>query len=98
MESEMLLFPTVALLAAQAVSPDLMLDSDADTVVCKVEAKTNTRFGMRTCHTRAEWKVISEQNRRAMQDRFGAGQAYNPCSAEANFCKPERDPMPPLQQ
>lgn len=75
----MLLFPTIALLAAEAVSPDLALDSDADTVVCKVEAKTNTRFGTRTCHTRTEWKVISEQNRRAAREALGQGLQDSPC-------------------
>ena len=85
----MLLFPTIALLAAQALSPDFTLDSDPDAVVCKVEAKTNTRFGTRTCHTRAEWQVIAEQNRRAVQERFGAGQGFNPCSSETDTCKPK---------
>jgi len=75
----MLLFPTVALLAAQAVSPDLMLDAEADTVVCKVEEKTNTRFGTRTCHTRSEWKLISEQNRRAAREALGQGLQNSPC-------------------
>ena len=89
----MLLSPTVALLAAQALSPDLTTDSDGDVIVCKVEAKTNTRFGTRTCHTRGEWKFISEQNRRAVQERFGAGQAYNPCSADSDACKPSRDAL-----
>lgn len=85
----MLLFPTIALLAVPVVSSDPILDSDPDVVVCKVETKTNTRFGTRTCHTRAEWKVIAEQNRRAVQDRFGAGQAYNPCTSEFDNCKPK---------
>jgi hypothetical protein len=89
----MLLVPTIAFLAAQALSPDLTLDPDADVVVCKVETKTNTRFGTRTCHTRGEWKFIAEQNRRAVQERFGAGQAYNPCSADSDSCKPSRDTL-----
>lgn len=75
----MLLTPTIALLAAQALSPDSKLDSDADTVVCKVEEKTNSRFGARTCHTRAEWKVISEQNRRAAREALGQGLQNSPC-------------------
>ena len=87
----MLLSPTIALLAAQALSPELTLDSDDNIVVCKVESRPNTRFGIRTCHTRGEWKFISEQNRRAIQERFGAGQAYNPCSADSDACKPTRE-------
>jgi hypothetical protein len=75
----MLLFPTIALLAVEAVSPDLMVDSDPETVVCKVEAKTNTRFGTRTCHTRSEWKLISEQNRRAAREALGQGLQNSPC-------------------
>lgn len=37
---------------------------DADKVVCKVQAKTNTRFPKKICHTRAEWDRISAQHQR----------------------------------
>jgi hypothetical protein len=81
----MLLVSTIALLVAQADRPIVVeserLVKDGATMVCKQRPPTNTRFAKRTCHTRAEWDSIAEQNRRAAEEMVG-GMKNNPCSAD----------------
>jgi hypothetical protein len=95
----MLLIPTLAILAVQSDRP-IVVDADrlskgGEVMVCKTRAKTNTRFGSRTCHTRAEWSQIAEQNRREAEDMVG-GMRQNPCASEgfgggsAGACDPVR--------
>lgn len=50
---------SVPLLAADREGTD-----DPDQVICKREKKVNSRFTTRTCHTRAQWAAIAEQNKR----------------------------------
>ena len=38
--------------------------SDPDEMICKREKKVNSRFTTQTCHTRAQWAAIAEQNKR----------------------------------
>ena len=68
----MLLIPTLAILVVQVERPIVVegerLKRDPAAVVCKADAKTNTRFSKRTCRTRAEWQQIAEQGRRDAED------------------------------
>ena len=79
----MLLVSALALLAVQSDRPIVVeserLVKDGSTVVCKQKTPTNTRFAKRTCHTRAEWDTIREDNRRAFEEMVG-GMKNNPCS------------------
>ena len=78
----MFLIPALAIMALQpgvTLGATAIDRNDAEVVVCKTEAKTNTRFGNRTCRTRAEWRIISEQHRKEAQEMFGS-MRQNPCS------------------
>jgi hypothetical protein len=54
-------FPAIAQTDAPAKDPDQ--------VICKQEKKPNSRFTTKTCHTRAEWNAIAEQNKRAYSEQ-----------------------------
>ena len=80
----MLLSSGLAFVIAQGATPIVVegqkASQEATQVVCKQAAKTNTRFGKRTCKTRAQWEQISEQNRREAEEvinkpSFGSGRA-----------------------
>jgi hypothetical protein len=80
----MFLIPALAVMALEPSVPAVqtaIARDDLEVVVCKTRAKTNTRFGTRTCRTRGEWAAIAEQNRREAEDMVGA-MRQNPCSAE----------------
>jgi hypothetical protein len=81
-------FSALALFAAQAdraivVEAD-RLSKDGATMICKHKPPTNTRFATRTCHTRAEWDTIAEQNRRGAEEWIG-GMKANPCSSGDDY-------------
>jgi hypothetical protein len=80
----MFLIPTLAIMALQpgvTLGATAIDRNDAEVVVCKTLAKTNTRFGNRTCRTRAEWARISEEQRRNAQEMIGA-MRQNLCNGE----------------
>ena len=88
----MLLLPMFALLAAEGDRPIVVeaerLMKGGDVMVCKSQARTNTRFGTRTCHTRAEWKQMAEESRRTAEEMIGA-MRQNPCAGGDTYaCGP----------
>ena len=38
--------------------------AEGDKLVCKIKARTGTRFPAKTCRTRADWEQITAQHRR----------------------------------
>lgn len=40
----------------------------ANTMVCKYQIKTGTRFKRKTCRTRAQWDAITEASRQTIKD------------------------------
>lgn len=90
----MLWFPAVAILAAQADHPIVVeadrLMKDGEVMVCKTQARTNTRFGTRTCHTRSEWRQISEESRRTAEEMVG-GMRQNPCAGGDTYACGDRN-------
>lgn len=88
----MLLIPVIAILAVQSDRPIVIdaerLSKDGEVMVCKTQARTNTRFGSRTCHTRTEWKQIAEENRRTAEEMVGS-MRQNPCNGGDTYaCGP----------
>lgn len=77
----MLLAAGLALLAlesaSQATVPIQKLESADTQLICKQTAKTNTRFGKKTCRTKAEWAAIAEQNRRVMEEEMNKPGGYS---------------------
>ena len=64
-------FGTILVVAAMTLSAPASAGSetkDGAKLVCKREAKTGTRFPKKTCHTRAQWDQIAEQNKRDAQE------------------------------
>lgn len=63
-------------LAILTISSSLMLananektaKNDPDAMICKSEARTNTRFPTKTCRTRAQWDALIEQSKRDASD------------------------------
>ena len=57
-----------------ALSPPLAAEApagpsvDGDKLVCKVEAKTGSRFPTKTCRTKAEWEQIRMQHQRELKE------------------------------
>lgn len=55
----------VSLPAAPALaSAEPKAKDKRDEVVCKRQKRTDSRFTKKTCHTRAQWNEIAEQNQR----------------------------------
>ena len=89
----MFLIPALAIMALEPSIPAMQTAIDRDdleVVVCKTQAKTNTRFGTRTCRTRAEWKIIAEQKRKEAQELFG-GMRQNVCAGGDTYACGGRD-------
>jgi hypothetical protein len=57
-------------MVAQPAFTKASAERDAEQVVCKSKAKTNTRFPKKICHTRAEWDQISSQHQREAQEEM----------------------------
>jgi hypothetical protein len=43
--------------------------NDPDKIVCKREKRSNSRFTQQTCHTRAQWLAIAEEQKRAYAEQ-----------------------------
>jgi hypothetical protein len=77
----MLIAAGLLLLVAESATPTTAVEQVAkveDTqLICKQTAKTNTRFGKKTCRTKAEWAAIAEQNRRVMEEEMSKPGGYS---------------------
>jgi len=77
----MILAAGLALAALESATPTTLppqkVSSEDTQLVCKQTAKTNTRFGKKTCRTKAEWAAIAEQNRRIIEDEMSRPGGYN---------------------
>jgi hypothetical protein len=77
----MLLAAGLALLALESATPVTVpaqkVDPAETQLICKQTAKTNTRFGKKTCRTKAEWAAIAEQNRRVMEEEMSRPGGYS---------------------
>ena len=62
--------------SAAADTPDV---PNPDKVVCKVKAKTGTRFPNKTCRTRAEWEKITAENKRTASEMIDKPIIANDC-------------------
>ena len=83
-----MLISTLGYVVMQASTPivvegEMLRKKDPSTVVvCKQTARTNTRFAKRTCKTRADWDLISEQAKRDAKEMFHAPRP-NMCGADS---------------
>ncbi len=66
--SLVILAASSALIMANASDDSAKTDPDA--VICKLKAKTNTRFPTKTCRTRAQWDAITEQSQRDASEQI----------------------------
>jgi len=77
----MLMAAGLLLVAVESATPSMAVEPPAKTedtqLICKQTAKTNTRFGKKTCRTKAEWVAIAEQNRRAMEEEMSRPGGYS---------------------
>jgi len=77
----MLMAAGLLLVAVESATPTIALEQRAKTedsqLICKQTAKTNTRFGKKTCRTKAEWAAIAEQNRRVMEEEMSKPGGYS---------------------
>ena len=77
-------------------SPAAAAAKGGNKLVCKSDSGTGSRVPARTCHTRAEWDKISEENRRAaseMVNRYNPGRAAGAESVDqSRYCPNGGDP------
>lgn len=60
-----IIFATLALACGGAALAGDKDQRDPNQVICKNQKRTDSRFGTRICHTRAEWVAIAEENKRS---------------------------------
>lgn len=64
----------VELVNAQERINAILIDNDADRIICKLEAKVGTRMKSKNCLTVREWAMVNAAAERTMQDmRVGGG-------------------------
>jgi len=64
----------VELVNAQERINAILIDNDADRIICKLEAKVGTRMKTKNCLTVREWAMVNAAAERTMQDmRVGGG-------------------------
>lgn len=61
----------IAAMPATAQQQSQESEKPENKIVCKRDAETGTRFKKKTCHSVAEWDLISEENRRAAKELVG---------------------------
>jgi hypothetical protein len=64
----------VRLSAPPPVAPSTVAEAktaDADTVVCKYDAQTGTRFPTRICHTKSQWDKMARDARDYINSNAG---------------------------
>ncbi len=54
--------------AVAPAQPAAAAKKDGQKMICKSQAGTGSRFGTRTCHTKAEWDAIREEAGRSYDD------------------------------
>ena len=66
--------------------------SGANKLICKSDSGTGSRVPARTCHTRAEWDKISEENRRASAETMNRYMPGRASVEQHKNCLPGADP------